>query len=376
MDPSFHEARQEFTKPKPSHSPYKLSKFQQQLRRNPYAQALATPVRRCPITSTSLPRFFFQGFDLRLHPETGKPWLVPLGLDTKVPDTATHKASEAAETGEEPVGPAQEPPPKDLQSEEEAAETGEVVRPAQESSEDVQAGEEAAEPVVEGTPNVTAKTGPSAYVLASQRLLQELQNPTSLYFKGNRRLFRMSDHGQPKLGAALNNANWRSDMDTVLLELMRRRIVEGLLHFATMVEKEDRKYLVKCELWNDVKRLKHRGCLVYLGLPEGAASSESAPPEYVPPRLSMMDFGPVRFGSKLVVHNLCELLGDAHVRQLRQESELLRDGSLFLLGRQATVTLQMRLWNLQGYMAWEEGDKTSDAGAWITKRTQPSDEHT
>jgi hypothetical protein len=74
-----------------------------------------------------------------------------------------------------------------------------------------------------------------------------------------------------------------------------------------------------------------------------------------------MDMGPVRFGSKLAVHNLRELLGEEHVRKLREGSELLRDGSLFLLGRQATVNLQMLLWKLQGYLVWEQPQGTPDA---------------
>lgn len=204
------------------------------------------------------------------------------------------------------------------------------------------------------------RTGPSAYVLSRQKLLQEIQRPQSQYHNDHKRLLRMSDHGQAQLGPVLNRAVWAKDMDKIVLELMRRRAVEALLHFASMVEKQGRKYIVRCERFSDAKSLKHRGCLLYLGRQEEAstASSESSSsesdPEFVPPRLSTMDIEGVRFGRKLAVHNLQILLGEEHVSRLRTGSELLRSGSLFLLGRQATVKLQMLLWKLQGYMVWEE----------------------
>lgn len=231
---------------------------------------------------------------------------------------------------------------------------------AREAPEGAQAGEKAAT-LKSKTQKANNKMGPSAYVLSRQGLFQDFQRSGSAYFKAQMRLLRMSDHGQSRLGSVLNNATWRSDMDSVLLELMRRRIVEGLCHFAKMVENQGREYIVKCERWTDAPNFKHRGCLLYLGLPEGSSLEPGL--EYIPPRLSSMNVGKVRFGSKLAVHNLRELLGEEHVGRLRQESELLRDGSLFLLGRQATVNLQMLLWKLQGYLTWagEQGSSESEA---------------
>ncbi|KAK4127989.1 hypothetical protein N657DRAFT_566219 [Parathielavia appendiculata] len=332
MDPSFHEARWKSFQPKPRHSGYKRTKFQRKLARNPYARALATPVRRCPITNTSLPSFFLERFNLVSHPETGKPWFLP------------NHVSKAT--------PAEDGLLKEGQAEQEADSTASTASTAQKPSKDGQ------EPAAKGYKGL--KKGPSAYILSRQTLLQELQNPQSPYFKAQRRLLRMSDHGQSKLTAALNAATWRTDMDTVLLELQRRRAVEGLRHFANMVEDEGRKYIVKCESWNDVKNLKHRGCVLYLGPAEGASSEPG--PEYVPPRLSTMDLGP--HGAPLVVHDLRELLGKEYLARLRQDSELLRNGSLFMLGRQATVNLQGLLWKLQGYMAWGEQQATSGAHNW------------
>ena len=72
--------------------------------------------------------------------------------------------------------------------------------------------------------------------------------------------------------------------------------------------------------------------------------------EVKPGQLATMDIEGVRFGAKLVVHNLDELLGEDHLAALRNESAMLRSGNLFLLGRQRTLDLQLKLWKLQGYM--------------------------
>ncbi len=286
---------------------------------NPPAQALATPARRCPVSSVTLPKFFLQRINLVTHPETQQPWLVPQDLDKKEPKSAT--ATATAEN-EPRSGPA------------------------------------------DATAN---KTGPSSYILSRQTLLQELGRPKSQYFCGQRRLMRQSGS---HLGTVLGVAAWHSDMDVVLLELMRRRIVDSLLHFAEMVTKEDRKYLVRCERWDDAKELNHRGCLLFLGRGEGASSESGS--EYEPPRLSTMDIEGVRFGGKLAVHDLRVLLGETHMSRLRRESELLRGGSLFLLGRQATVNLQMSLWKLQGYMDWGEQSDISPVDSPAEQSQEPS----
>jgi hypothetical protein len=214
------------------------------------------------------------------------------------------------------------------------------------------------------------RTGPSGYTLSSQLLLQEIQRRFSPYFNGHTKLMRMSDHGNAQISTVLNQAAWRDDMDSFLLDVMRRRVVESLLHFAGLSEQPDRnKYLVKCERWDDAKDHKHRGCLLFLPKDEALSGSET---ELVPPRLSTMTIEGVKYGRKLAVHNLLVLLGEDHMGQLRRGSALLRDGSLFLLGRQATVKLQMLLWKLQGYMAWETPEDAKSTTIDEKPRRQPA----
>ncbi|KAL2132236.1 hypothetical protein VTI74DRAFT_4059 [Chaetomium olivicolor] len=313
MDPSFHEARQRFRKPKPkpSQTGYKPTKFQRKLSRNPYALALAAPVRRCPISATSLPSFFLQRFRLVEHPETGDPYFVPQDLHSKVPD-ARDRDEGASDHPQDTGG-----------------------RP---------------------TAGGHHQTGPSAYVLSRQQLLQELQTPTSVYFRQHRKLLRMSDHGNARITGVLNAARWRVDMDGVVLELMRRRVVEGLVHLARKSEEDEREYVIRLEKWRHAENYNHRGCLLWLGQEETPEQDQKVqrqgPPQQHVPRLSKMRMGPERTWGTLAVHNLGMILGRENVSRLREESKLFSEGSLFLLGRRASIQLQLLLWKLQGYMLW------------------------
>lgn len=203
-----------------------------------------------------------------------------------------------------------------------------------------------------GTPK-GVKTGASSYVLSRQTLLREFNNPASEYVRLEKRLFRMSDHGLARLSSALNSAVWRSDMDSVLLELMRRRVVEGLCHFAGMVGGEGRKYVARLGRVEEVAGLKHKGCLLYVG-PVVVGEEAQEGEQYVPPRLSTMDIEGDRFTNVIVVHNLPEILGAEHLARLKEGCEMMRGGGWFHLGRLATVQLQLMIWRLQGYMAWDQ----------------------
>jgi len=152
--------------------------------------------------------------------------------------------------------------------------------------------------------------------------------------------------GAGVLRQTLNSARWRSDMDSALLDIMRKRIVERLLEAATSVEQQGRKYIQPCS-WDNVAEFNHLGCLVYLGRTEGSsADSEKADL----PRLSALTAGK-RYDWKVAVHDLRVLLGDEYISHLKEQSALFRGGSLFLLGRTATQPLQVLLWKLQGYIS-------------------------
>ncbi|KAK2788104.1 hypothetical protein FQN52_006941 [Onygenales sp. PD_12] len=52
----------------------------ERLKHNPWAQALASPMRMCSATSVRIPRLFLQQWGLVQHPTTGALWLMPVKL--------------------------------------------------------------------------------------------------------------------------------------------------------------------------------------------------------------------------------------------------------------------------------------------------------
>lgn len=84
MDPTFLKAKEKphAVKAKPRND---SSELHRQLLKNPYALALASPLRMCQITETLLPRFFLQGFHLVADPETGKPYYAPQNMKANRP---------------------------------------------------------------------------------------------------------------------------------------------------------------------------------------------------------------------------------------------------------------------------------------------------
>ncbi|KAK0619295.1 hypothetical protein B0T14DRAFT_431572 [Immersiella caudata] len=292
MDLAFFDARERFTRRKQREKPYsKKSTFRKLLELNPYAQALATPIRMCSVTKTPMPKFFLQQFRLVTHPETDETWWMAQNLKKWEP-------------------PAETEPNNKLDADKTCRESA----------------------------------GPSAYVLSSHGLLDSMQNKRSPYAGKQRGLMHQTifASGAP-IGQYLNKALWRHDMGPFLLEIMRRRVVEQLLYFADKVEKANRRYLIKCDSWDEVKQYNHRGCMLYF---EGPVGTDTA----VIPQLSAMSIEK-RYNGTLAVHNMQQLLTEEHIQRLRAESTVLRDGSLFLLGRRPTIDLQLLLWKLQGYVS-------------------------
>ncbi|KAK4181489.1 hypothetical protein QBC36DRAFT_317695 [Triangularia setosa] len=205
---------------------------------------------------------------------------------------------------------------------------------------------------------VTELPGPSAYALNSRLFLQEFVTLKGLYSSSPNKLLRATDSGSGRFTTALNQARWRQDMDRYLLETMRKRVYEGLLHAAHMAEYggEDgrpRKYVTKLNSWGEVNDLKHRQCVLFFGPPDGVSADPTM--ASVPSPISTMAIRGSKFGAKIAVHDMRAVLGKEYLVRLRHESELLRGGALYLLRGQATMKLSMLVWKLQDYIAgWED----------------------
>ncbi|KAK4990875.1 hypothetical protein LTR66_005369 [Elasticomyces elasticus] len=73
MDPIAIEARTKYKQPKPRQTFEKLTSFQRALHANPYAHALATPLRLCASTSALLPKHFLIPFETQVAPPAQEP---------------------------------------------------------------------------------------------------------------------------------------------------------------------------------------------------------------------------------------------------------------------------------------------------------------
>ncbi|XP_014551192.1 hypothetical protein COCVIDRAFT_113533 [Bipolaris victoriae FI3] len=82
LDPLVLEQRSRFEQRKEIPNVANFTTFQKRLWENPFAHALASPVRQCRSTQISLPVAFLTSLHPRPHPTTQDPWLLPVSLTT------------------------------------------------------------------------------------------------------------------------------------------------------------------------------------------------------------------------------------------------------------------------------------------------------
>ncbi|KAF2121914.1 hypothetical protein BDV96DRAFT_562632 [Lophiotrema nucula] len=82
LDPIVLEERSRWEQPKAKPDASTLTPFQRKLLANPYAHALASPVRECRATHHFFPSALLTTLHPRPHPETSDLWLLPVSLTT------------------------------------------------------------------------------------------------------------------------------------------------------------------------------------------------------------------------------------------------------------------------------------------------------
>jgi hypothetical protein len=331
MDPAAIAAKQKHHAPKPlpSKNP---EPFQRILSKNPYALALATPLRRCQLTQVSLPSFFLQDFSLMAHPETRKPWYVPRSLTNKYVPTRLQKQAELGwEAGEE----------LEMKGE----------RQSNSQSERIGGG-------------YTPKIGYSTYTLSSKFALRAMKESRGYAKKLSSRYIKEAvQRGMPATGITAHafqfiqdryrqaraafkvviTAGWRNDMDELVLDLMRRRTFEDLVHVTEL----KRGYVVGCKGWEDGMAKPQVGAFLWTG---GNGDIEMD----FPPEFATLDINTkVDKTRKVPVHNLRTLLGKGKLAELREKfpTGIFENEVVVLKHKKTTVNLEMRLWKLQGYLA-------------------------
>lgn len=276
--------------------PENLTEFQIQLKKNPYARALNTPVRLCQVTKTALPKWFLQEFTMIQHLKTREPWFAPRNLlspylEGSAPDP-DNKASESHESPKKPKTP-------------------------------------------------SPWLGPTIYTLSRKALISAFEQKGDGYWKAWKR-FSPRGPARGKSPPAHPDVYWRPDMDDLLLDLMRKRTVEGLYHLAH----SKRGYLTPAADWVSARGHKQQGAILWTG--RGSASQ----PVFAPPEFATYEAGWAwTKKSKLPVYNLEVLLGVKHLRKLKQMHPIFGEEIVMVKHKNMTVEDQLRLWKLQGYLA-------------------------
>lgn len=129
---------------------------------------------------------------------------------------------------------------------------------------------------------------------------------------------------------------WRKDMDTFVLELLRKRAVKLLQYLGT----RPAAYVVPCQDYEDIQNKHQAGAVLWLG---GPNADKDHPPPY-----AMMGF---KSSGRIPLYNLPALLGSEHLSQLRGASKIF-DSTLAVIKRKHnTAECQLHLWKLMGYVA-------------------------
>ncbi|RYP08529.1 hypothetical protein DL764_001860 [Monosporascus ibericus] len=326
MDPSFWEARQRYQTPKAKPGKAQNS-VERQFRANPFAKALATPLRQCSITHQRLPKFFLQDFNLIQHPETGAPWWVPRSL-------MRHESHVAEHPDKEEISEA-------IQKQEAAINAEKDVTTTPPENE-----EEGKASVVADTDTSKAGRpyGPSAYALARKDLFAAFKTEGSGFMNSHKRLFGGSSSRYRIFGG---RAVWREDMDTYILDLMRREVVDHLLYLSRLCVEQARYYIVRCYGWDDVQH-KHKGALLWF---QNETEGEALPGPFATFDTHTRNLQGENNPVTVAVHNMPMLLGDEQAARLKSEARVFGEGSIFMLAGRRTADLQANLWRLQGYLA-------------------------
>jgi hypothetical protein len=338
MDPEAIAAKEKYRatklKPRPNHE---LTQFQNRIAKNPYARALASPIRYCRVTNVALPRFFLQDFNLVVHPETKEPWWVPRGLARKYPlpwgkeDAKDKEPTTQGEGVEE----------KELRA---GKGPGESESEAHYIKMDESSSTIGSSP--KGLPSSTRSAGPKSYVLARQRALAGLPKGrplAKLRILESSFPIRVRDRGP--IQQVFEDAKIRPDIDTFVLELLRRRATEHLVYVTKLGA-----YILKCAGWKEAIDPKTQGsAILWIG---GVPAEQSKFDTIVePPEFATVDVLDEHGKRRIPVHNLEVLLGKYHVQRLKETCDIFKDEFLVIKNRKLTVEIEMKLWQLQGYMA-------------------------
>lgn len=318
IDPRLITARNRHRAEKPRHSKEKLP-FQLKLEKNPYgtfrlpknekqadffpAQALSTPPRVCLVTNLRLPSYFQIPFGLATHPKTEAPWHLPRLAIGSTPTLNTERDQEVnAITSKE---------------------SAKAVTPKKSPSR-----------VMSGT-----------HFLGSRQILKYV---SAMHNSTYRKM--MPYRWKEDSSIRIPDIVWREDMDTFVLEILRKRIGKKLAYLAS----RPAAFIAASRGCEHISEQSQVGAVLWLG-PDGA---QDAAPEVGVQRSGPPPYAMHHYRSHYIpCYNLPYLLGSLHLRNLREATFSHFGGQYAVVkAKHGTVDVQLELWKLLGYLADQRGE--------------------
>ncbi|KAG5997015.1 hypothetical protein E4U54_002458 [Claviceps lovelessii] len=268
-------------------------RFRRKLANNPYAQALATPIRRCPRTATSIPRYFLQDFELVKHPSTDSLWWAPGPLSFQGLETKSNSSTSSPSTSTDS-------PPRN-------------------------------------------RSPVTVYALSRKSIFDKSGGS-----KKNHGAVLSAARTGMAIGPAVATAVWREDMGDVLLNMMRCRATDALIALSSPSKNHAYQNLQPCK-WEEVGDVKLRGCVLWLrGEDEPAAhiATMNIDGAKYGQTIAVHDLKWLLGDSQVQkLRSESKLFGGHDVLVLRQEKN------------KSMMGLHLLLWRLQGYLARSTNSK-------------------
>lgn len=306
--------------------------FQIQLAKNPYARALATPIRRCPITQTWQPNYFLQGFKIKGHPITAQPWWVPEGLAKSYSQPMESPETEILGT-------------KQLQGEGLVCDSQSTPIVPTELPQDTS---------LRAQNFTNFESGPTVWISSRRDLIAAIMNTELGYGPSIKSTFFGYLLQNRDSRSLVERTVWRTDMDVFLIDRIRRWARESLQNISS----KRAGYISSSEsLGEAILRKRQAGAIVWTGGARDSITTSGIEVEVGPQEFATIDLEPhpnpkQNTGrTKIPVHNLRTLLGPEHLSILQRECPIFENEYLVLKDKRAALRAFSLLWMLQGHLA-------------------------
>lgn len=203
--------------------------------------------------------------------------------------------------------------------------------------------------------DLSRQIGGSAYIASRQSIFEAFNDPKSGLKDGWKRTFVGRTMQNEVLRSIIPKVNWRADMDTMLLELQRRRLRESL----EWLSKLKAGYLSareSCELLTASSSVKGRNQLAAIlwNGPRDDTAEQIQIPEmavYVAD-LSEYEGRTKPSQNHFPVYDLRRLLGEDHFDKLKKARAIFSDHEWVAIKKKnMTTETQLLLWKLEGHLA-------------------------